>query len=416
MNLKSKLPIVIIVFTFILFTILSLNNNNDKLAIRTIKGNKNELNNLNINYENDEGSRYIRNNYTLNEETTNKKTIPSRFYNYKNNKTSRFIDIVSGQDNISQIGYSYEFLEDNDFLDSQGNITNIKFIYSQGNIDEDDIILPLQGEDKEISDKELEKEDLNLNEINIELENAPLNLNIKPLASNRYKDELYIMSNYYVDYSYDSTIQISRLNTKSNKLEVLSEISLLKAIGPRYFENNIKVVNASKYKDKFYALINIREEGGSVANGSMHLLTYDLDKKTYKTEQIIKEDFLEYVDSIFDKDKLNIVVLDMYKKISVLDVDYDLLNKKIVSERKTLIEPKYHSQEGNQDIIRSRAIIDSLVDNEKIYLYLYNYYSYGWNEKNRLYVIDRNDGELSYEGKVIKNINSVDIKLEKAGK
>uniref|UniRef100_UPI0005A75DE8 hypothetical protein n=1 Tax=Faecalimicrobium dakarense TaxID=1301100 RepID=UPI0005A75DE8 len=161
MNLKSKIPIVVIVFTFLLFLVLPLRNNNDKLTIKTLKGNINEINNLAISYENNEGSRYIRKKYTIENGNTKKQIIPTRYYENKNNKIFNLIDVLSGNDNISNIGYEYIRTKEN-------YTTDIKFIYYEIIKIEENTVLQTQGKDNVIYDQSINKENIKRNTINVD--------------------------------------------------------------------------------------------------------------------------------------------------------------------------------------------------------------------------------------------------------
>ena len=181
LKLKQKLPIIVIVSTMLIFLVLPAFNNKDKISINTIEGNINELSNLNINYE--DRNEYIRNIYTLHSGIkTTKKVIPARYYKDRGGKYFNMINIESKLDDINQVGYSYK-------NEGYNDIKDIKFVYLKNNSDIKGEITQFQGKDTKIPTNKVNKEELK--EINVK--NKDINVEIPPLASNRYNEEIYIM-------------------------------------------------------------------------------------------------------------------------------------------------------------------------------------------------------------------------------
>ena len=398
MKLKSKLTIIVIVSTMLIFLALSAFNNKDKIYINTIKGNINELSNLNIKYE--DRNEYIRNIYTLHSGIkTTKKVVPTRYYKDIDGKYFNMINIESKIDNITQVGYSYK---------NKGyeDIKDIKFVYLEDNSDRKNQIIPSQGKDTKIHINKVDKD--KLKEINIK--NKDTKVEIRPLASNRYNEEIYIMSNYGSENHYRDIIEISKLNTKENKLETIKSIDLYKELKTPYFNYDIQIVNSSKYKDKFYTLIQVTDSDTStpVTLGKIYLLTYNLSDNTYHIDNILNEEI--YINAEYSElngDKLNLIAsnfknTNMKNYIEIIDLDYDIKNSKITSQRKTILEK-------NIDIKNGRTIDHIVADKNKIYLNIRSYYYYDFDRKERIYVIDRNNKKIIYEGKVVKYKNSISI-------
>lgn len=409
MKLNSKLPVFIVVITFSTFAALSFANGDDDLTIKTIKGNKYELNNLAINYESYKYGRYLIKNNRLSKDGITKDTKLSRNYIDEHGKRKTLIDISSGSDNISQVGYSYEFEETTD-------TKNIKFIYSKDNGHKDKLILPTQGKDEEIDKDNLKKIEDNLNEIdvNINKNESALNMDIKPLASLRYKDEIYILSNYFAEYSYRNKIQISKLNVSENKLEIIKDINLIDEIGTKYGETLISVVNSNKYDNKFYSLIEVKE-GDSLSKlrlGKVYIFTYDLEKNDYEIEEVLNNQngysCEDVVYSKFENSNLELVLSDINKDVKISDIKYDLSDKKVISKKDTILEK-------NIDTEARRYIKASAVDKYRIYIDIVNEFYFSLDEKNKLYVIDRNNNNISYEGKIIHNPKDRIIQFKEVG-
>lgn len=391
MKLKQKLPIIVIVSTMLIFLVLPAFNNKDKIFINTIKGNINELSNLNINYE--DRNEYIRNIYTLHSGTkTTKKVIPTRYYKDRYGKYFNMINIESKADDIAQVGYSYKNEVYNDIKD-------IKFVYLENNSDRKSQITQSQGKDIKIPTNKVNKNELK--EINVK--NKDINVEIRPLASNRYNEEIYIMSNYKSKKRYRYMIEISKLNAKENKLETIKSIDLYKELKNQYFNYDIQIINYSKYEDKFYTLIQATNIDTStpVTLGKIYLLTYNLSDNTYHIDNILNEEIYIHAEySEFKEDKLNLIASNfnnsnMKNHIEIIDLDYDIKNSKITSQRKTILEK-------NIDIKNGRTIDYIVADKNKIYLNIRSYYYYDFDRKERIYVIDRNNKQIIYEGKVVK--------------
>ncbi len=391
LKLKQKLPIIVIVSTMLIFLVLPAFNNKDKISINTIEGNINELSNLNINYE--DRNEYIRNIYTLHSGIkTTKKVIPARYYKDRGGKYFNMINIESKLDDINQVGYSYK-------NEGYNDIKDIKFVYLKNNSDIKGEITQFQGKDTKIPTNKVNKEELK--EINVK--NKDINVEIRPLASNRYNEEIYIMSNYGSKNRYRDMIEISKLNSKENKLETIKSIDLYKELNNQYFNYDIQIINYSKYEDKFYTLIQVTNSDTStpVTLGKIYLLTYNLSDNTYHIDNILNEEiYINAEYSEFKEDKLNLIASNfnnsnMKNHIEIIDLDYDIKNSKITSQRKTILEK-------NIDIKNGRTIDYIVADKNKIYLNIRSYYYYDFDRKERIYVIDRNNKQIIYEGKVVK--------------
>ena len=302
------------------------------------------------------------------------------------------INIESKLDDINQVGYSYK-------NEGYNDIKDIKFVYLKNNSDIKGEITQFQGKDTKIPTNKVNKEELK--EINVK--NKDINVEIRPLASNRYNEEIYIMSNYGSKNRYRDMIEISKLNSKENKLETIKSIDLYKELNNQYFNYDIQIINYSKYEDKFYTLIQVTNSDTStpVTLGKIYLLTYNLSDNTYHIDNILNEEiYINAEYSEFKEDKLNLIASNfnnsnMKNHIEIIDLDYDIKNSKITSQRKTILEK-------NIDIKNGRTIDYIVADKNKIYLNIRSYYYYDFDRKERIYVIDRNNKQIIYEGKVVK--------------
>ena len=149
------------------------------------------------------------------------------------------------------------------------------------------------------------------------MKNKDINVEVRPLASNRYNEKIYIMSNYGLENRDNNIIEISKLNTKENKLETIKSIDLYKELNNPYFNYDIKILNSSKYEDKFYTLIQATDSNTytPMALGKIYLLTYNLSNNTYNIDNILNEElYINIEHSVFNEDKLNLIISNFEKE------------------------------------------------------------------------------------------------------
>ncbi|HDA5430680.1 TPA: hypothetical protein O5J75_002609, partial [Clostridioides difficile] len=99
MKLKSKISILIIFLTLAIYFSIALLNNEDNLKIKTIKGDPNELDYININFGYALNG-YINSYYTINGSNKTKKTELIKLQKDSKN-TNNLIDVSSGSDLIA---------------------------------------------------------------------------------------------------------------------------------------------------------------------------------------------------------------------------------------------------------------------------------------------------------------------------
>jgi len=105
-------------------------------------------------------------------------------------KYTDLIDASCGQDLISYIGYEVDY-------SSKENKINLLIDKRSGNAEGS--ILSDQGKDNYVLDEKIKKENINRNKINIKRPTTSKDVHARMLASNRYKNDLYIASNYYAN-------------------------------------------------------------------------------------------------------------------------------------------------------------------------------------------------------------------------
>ena len=103
MKLKSKISIFIIFLTLAIYFSIGLLNNEDNLKIKTIKGDSNELDHININFGYALNG-YINSYYTINGSNKTKKTELIKLQKDSKN-TNNLIDVSSGSDLIAHVGF-----------------------------------------------------------------------------------------------------------------------------------------------------------------------------------------------------------------------------------------------------------------------------------------------------------------------
>nr|WP_243468115.1 hypothetical protein [Clostridioides difficile] len=208
MKLKSKISIFIIFLTLAIYFSIGLLNNEDNLKIKTIKGDSNELDHININFGYALNG-YINSYYTINGSNKTKKTELIKLQKDSKN-TNNLIDVSSGSDLIAHVGF--EMNEES---------KDINFVIDEKKEDLEKGVFPSEGSDKEI---EYEKLDMNnFTRTRYKVDKSTDDYYAKILASKRYKKYLYVSVLYATSDSsennkeYSSTIDIIKINPENKK-------------------------------------------------------------------------------------------------------------------------------------------------------------------------------------------------------
>lgn len=398
MKLNSKISILIIGITIVAFLGISIKNSDYKPQIENIKGDIGQLNDININLIEDSYGNYFDYKYTLNKENIPKEKYTKKVFNpYPEEKNINLIDVTSGEDLITYIGYEVYF--------TKKKKVNL-IIYERKN-NKESTILSYQGKDTSILDEQINKKDFSRRKINIKRPKSSNYFNADILASNRYKGELYIASKYFNEYENNrkNSIEISKLNVEKNNIESIKTINLKDKI--KY--ENINITSSYKCKDKFYILINAINDKkvGYSEESIMYLLEYSIDKDSYEIVKIDTKQNLEFVNSRFENNKLDIIMSNKDNGYEIKGMEYDLNAKEKTNEYEFKVEKsneKYTSRkEGN-----------TLITDDKIYLTLSNDSNNFWENENKIYVIDKNNQEFIYEGnlKCTSGIHSLEFEQQ----
>lgn len=394
MKLNSKVSILTIGITIVVFLGMSIKNRYNKPQIENIKGNINQIDDVNMNLIDYSNSDYFYYKYILNKENIPKEKYTKKFYKSYSEKYTKLIDATSGEDLITHIGYEIDFGKEN----------KINLIIDERKNNKEGSILSYQGKDTYILDEEINEKDFNRKKINIKRPKLSKYFTAYILSSNRYKGELYIATKYFNEYKNNNidSIEISKLNIEKNIVETIKTIDLNKEIEYK----NIDIVDSYKSKDKFYILISAIKDG-SYEYGEvnvMYLLKYSLYTNSYETLKIdIKED-LDFVNSNFKNDKLDIIMSNRDKGYEIKGIEYNLNTKEKTNEYKIKVE---ESKKNN--ITRKEG--NTLITDDKIYLTLSNYSNNFWQNENKIYVVDKQDQEVIYEGdlKCTSDISSLEF-------
>ncbi|MCJ0224370.1 hypothetical protein JY758_12360 [Clostridioides difficile] len=397
MKLKSKISILIIFLTLAIYFSIGLLNNEDNLKIKTIKGDSNELDHININF----GyalNEYINSYYTINGSNKTKKTELIKLQKDSKN-TNNLIDVSSGSDLIAHVGF--EMNEES---------KDINFVIDEKKEDLEKGVFPSEGSDKEV---EYEKLDMNnFTRTRYKVDKSTDNYYANILASKRYKKYLYVSVLYATSDSsennkeYSSTIDIIKINPENKKIKTIKSINLSNYFSEKY--QNIETIGvsyASKYEDKMYILVNVLSTNiGDNSNSKFHLLEYNLEENKESIMELKTDSKMALAKAKLEANKLYMVMSNDYDNSSITELNlltYNILDK-------SLDEDKYVLDNREKRGIRSIEI-----DSNKIVAYTSRLNSIlSWDNKFMLYIINKNSKEIVYEGELQFNSSNSMLEFE----
>ncbi|HEK4930208.1 TPA: hypothetical protein SOL57_002187 [Clostridioides difficile] len=397
MKLKSKISILIIFLTLAIYFSIGLLNNEDNLKIKTIKGDSNELDHININFGYALNG-YINSYYTINGSNKTKKTELIKLQKDSKN-TNNLIDVSSGSDLIAHVGF--EMNEES---------KDINFAIDEKKEDLEKGVFPSEGSDKEI---EYEKLDMNnFTRTRYKVDKSTDDYYAKILASKRYKKYLYVSVLYATSDSsennkeYSSTIDIIKINPENKKIKTIKSINLSNYFSEKYQNiENIDVSYASKYEDKMYILVNVLNTNiGDNSNSKFHLLEYNLEENKESILELKTDSKMALAKAKLEANKLYMVMSNDYDNSSITELNlltYNILDK-------SLDEDKYVLDNREKRGIRSIEI-----DSNKIVAYTSRLNSIlSWDDKFMLYIINKNSKEIVYEGELQFNSSNSMLEFE----
>lgn len=397
MKINSKISIVIIVITIIVFIVIGANNYKDEPKISTIYGKISELDNLDIEFKYND-SKYFNNIDILNKGNIDKKVEleKPRYYNTK--QIYSLIDVTSGEDDISSVGYEI-------YNNDDENYRNL--IIDESKATGDTLIFNKEGSDERVSSYDLDSKNINRTKIKIEKSEYGLKYSSNILASNRYKDNLYLLANYenLDTKNYKNSLEILKVNPETKKIDIIDKIDIDSLIRGKYEDKSInkdenvpRIEGTSKYNNKIYVFISALEF--ITYNDSINrifVLEYDIESNTYKLDELDKfnESNLKLKNSKLKENILEAVLVHEDEKIVTKIIKYDM-------DKKELLESYECTLEENLGIMT--RINDIVISDKKIYLSTWATESaIDWDNRHMVYVIDKNDNRVSYKGKLIPN-------------
>ncbi|MDN9637473.1 hypothetical protein KLL63_16140 [Clostridioides difficile] len=397
MKLKSKISILIIFLTLAIYFSIGLLNNEDNLKIKTIKGDPNELDYINIKFGYALNG-YINSYYTINGSNKTKKTELIKLQKDSKN-TNNLIDVSSGSDLIAHVGF-----EMND--DSK----DINFVIDEKKEDLETGVFPSEGSDKELEYGKLDMN--NFTRTRYKLDKSIDDYYAKILSSKRYKKYLYVSVLYAPSDSsennkeYSSTIEIIKINPENKKIQTIKRINLSNYFSEKY--QNIEAIGvsySSKYEDKMYILVNVLNANmGGNSNSKFHLLEYNLEENKESIMELKIDSKMALAKVKLEGNKLYMVMSNDYDNSSITELNlltYNILDK-------NLNEDKYVLDNREKRDIRSIEI-----DSNKIIVYTSKLNSIlSWDNKFMLHIINKNSKEIVYEGELQFNSSNSMLEFE----
>ncbi|MBY1885381.1 hypothetical protein KWU68_17165, partial [Clostridioides difficile] len=372
-------------------------NNEDNLKIKTIKGDPNELDYININFGYALNG-YINSYYTINGSNKTKKTELIKLQKDSKN-TNNLIDVSSGSDLIAHVGF-----EMND--DSK----DINFVIDEKKEDLETGVFPSEGSDKEIEYEKLDMNNFTRTRYKVDKSTDDYYANI--LSSKRYKKYLYVSVLYATSDSsennkeYSTTIDIIKINPENKKIKTIKSINLSNYFSEKY--QNIETIGvsyASKYEDKMYILVNVLNANiDDNSNSKFHLLEYNLEGNKESIMELKTDSKMALAKAKLEDNKLYMVMSNDYDNSSITELNlltYNILDK-------SLDEDKYVLDNREKRGIRSIEI-----DSNKIVAYTSRLNSIlSWDNKFMLYIINKNSKEIVYEGELQFNSSNSMLEFE----
>ncbi|HBG5346298.1 TPA: hypothetical protein KQG29_003745 [Clostridioides difficile] len=397
MKLKSKISILIIFLTLAIYFSIGLLNNEDNLKIKTIKGDPNELDYINIKFGYALNG-YINSYYTINGSKKTKKTELIKLQKDSKN-TNNLIDVSSGSDLIAHFGF-----EMND--DSK----DINFVIDEKKDDLETGVFPSEGSDKELEYGKLDMN--NFTRTRYKVDKSTDDYYAKILSSKRYKKYLYVSVLYATSDSsennkeYSSTIDIIKINPENKKIHTIKSIDLSNYFSEKY--QNIEAIGvsySSKYEDKMYILVNVLNANmGGNSNSKFHLLEYNLEENKESIMELKIDSKMTLAEVKLEGNKLYMVMSNDYDNSSITELNlltYNILDK-------NLNEDKYVLDNREKRDIRSIEI-----DSNKIIVYTSKLNSIlSWDNKFMLHIINKNSKEIVYEGELQFNSSNSMLEFE----
>ena len=397
MKLNSKLPIIIIGFAITIFLGISINNNNRKPQIETIRGHISDLDKIDIRIKEYESSIYYDFTHTIdskNEVITTKEKKSDRYF--KEQIYTELLDVSCGQDYISYIGYEIDYSKDKN---------QIYFIVDERKTNDTDKIFDNQGKDEKIINKDPKLRDMNRTKYKLEYPDiSPEIEQANILASYRYKGELYVISNYASKYYSESicgknSLNISKLDKKTKQLKSVNNIDLKEKIKELNFLAGDEIISYDKvisYKDTIYTIVVVNKYDNSNNEGDdIYLLEYNLSSDESILYEININNSLNFADILFENNKLKIILSDTRKDIDLFYTQYDISTKEIEKEFKITLEKRKRNE-------KDKFIKNAIIKEDNIYITVLDSSIHGLDKIDEsIYVIDIDNRCITYEGRVV---------------
>lgn len=399
MKLKSKVSILIIFLAVAIYFSIDILNNENNLSIKTIKGDPDELDYINIDFGYDFNG-YINSRYIINGSNKTKKTELLKSIKESEN-TNNLIDVSSGLDSIAHVGF-----EIND--DSKSNSRGINFVIDEKKEDLEKGVFMSEGSDKKI---ECEKLDMNnFIRTRYKVDKDIDEYHVKVLSSKRYKKDLYVSVLYAPSDSSEkdeealSTIDIIKINTKNKKIETIKSINISKYLFEKY--NNIQSIDvsySSKDGDKMYILIEaINANTWDDVASKLNLLEYNVEENKDNIIELKSYDRMSLEKAKLKDSKLYMIMSERdnaNKSKEINLITYNILDGGLV-EDKYVLDEKEERSIRNIEIDSNKIIVCTSKINPVL----------PWDNKTILYIINKNSKEIVYKGEL--QFNSSNSNLE----
>ncbi|MGX9757865.1 hypothetical protein ACWYRQ_16475 [Clostridioides difficile] len=401
MKLKSKVSILTIFLTVAIYFSIDVLNNENNLGIKTIKGDPDELDYINIDFGYDFNG-YINSKYIINGSNKTKETELLKSVKESEN-TNNLIDVSSGLDSIAHVGFEIN-------EDSKSNSRGINFVIDEKKEDLEKGVFISEGSDKKVEYEKLDSN--NFIRTRYKVDKDVDECLVKVLSSKRYKKDLYVSVLYAPGDSSEkneeglSTIDIIKINTKNKKIETIKSINVSKYLFEKY--NNIQSIDvsySSKDGDKMYILIEaINANTWDDVTSKINLLEYNVEENKDKIIELKSYDRMSLEKARLKDGKLYMIMSErdnVNKSKEINLITYNVLDGNLV-EDKYVLDEKEERSIRNIEIDSNKIIVCTSKANSVL----------PWDNKTILYIINKNSKEVVYKGELQFNSSNSSLEFE----
>lgn len=233
------------------------------------------------------------------------------------------------------------------------------------------------------------------------------------VLSNNYKNNKYIINQN--DVKIETEINMSPVTFKDEEYKVKYKTDIKKYIDQKYNHANhfIQELESQTIGDTIFTVIEseeqivsleyINEDNYHQNKKRLFLVKYNKGSNQDEIIEFAEIKNMHTTDVAFAEGKINIILKDTFKNNKVQILKYDIQDNKIIE-----------NEQYELDINENIRIKESFMDENQLYILVEETESgVYWANREFLYVIDKQNKEVKYQGEMIYNTNSMFFDIEK---